>query len=48
MEWSGKGLGGYAKIRVGIADNGAQLIYSVVDTIRAKGGTMTLRDRISC
>ena len=39
MEWSGKGTGGYAKIRVGIADNGAQLIYSVVDTIRAKGGT---------
>ena len=39
MEWSGKGLGGYAKIRVGIADNGAQLIYSDVDTIRAKGGT---------
>ena len=39
MEWSGKGTGGYAKIRVGISDNGAQLIYSDVDSIRSKGGT---------
>ena len=39
MEWSGKGTGGYAKIRVGITNNGARLIYSDVDGIRAKGGT---------